>query len=175
MIWLDVILLSPLLWGAYTGFKKGLVAQILGIISLLAGVWIGTHFQDLIEPFIAEKVQEKYLSTLSFIILFFITIIAGAIITKIIEKFINFVQLKLLNKIAGVVLGMIKILSFLVIIIFILESWDTQSFIIKKTTKNCKSYQKRTKKLQEFTVVSYESNQGLISFFHALRPGQANC
>ena len=31
---------------------------------------------------------------------------------------------------------MIKILSFLVIIIFILESWDTQSFIIKKTTKN---------------------------------------
>ena len=55
MIWLDVILLSPLLWGAYTGFKKGLVAQILGIISLVAGVWIGTHFQDLIEPFIAEK------------------------------------------------------------------------------------------------------------------------
>ena len=35
MIWLDVILLSPLLWGAYTGFKKGLVAQILGLISLL--------------------------------------------------------------------------------------------------------------------------------------------
>ena len=136
MIWLDVILLSPLLWGAYTGFKKGLVAQILGIISLVAGVWIGTHFQDLIEPFIVEKIQEKYLSTLSFIILFFATIITGAIVTKIIEKFINFVQLKLLNKIAGVVLGMIKILSFLVIIIFILESWDTQSFILEKTTKN---------------------------------------
>ena len=30
---------------------------------------------------------------------------------------------------------MIKILSFM-IITFILESWDTQSFIIKKTTKN---------------------------------------
>ena len=73
---------------------------------------------------------------MSFIILFFATIITGAIITKIIEKFINFVQLKLLNKIAGVVLGMIKILSFLVIIIFILESWDTQSFILEKTTKN---------------------------------------
>ena len=82
---------------------KGLVAQILGIISLVAGVWIGTHFQDLIEPFIAEKVQK--IPTLSFIILFFITIITGANITKIIEKFINFVQLKLLNKIAGVVLG----------------------------------------------------------------------
>ena len=75
MIWLDIILLSPLLWGAYTGFKKGLVAQIIGIVSLVAGVWIGTHFQDLVEPFIVEKVQEKYLSTLCFIILFFATII----------------------------------------------------------------------------------------------------
>lgn len=136
MIWLDVILLSPLLWGAYTGFKKGLVAQIIGIVSLVAGVWIGTHFQDLVEPFIVEKVQEKYLSTLCFIILFFATIIVGAVFSKIIEKFINFVQLKLLNKIAGVVLGMFKILSFLVIIIFIIESWDSQSLIINKTTKN---------------------------------------
>ena len=121
--------------GTYNGFKKGLVAQILGIISLVAGVWIGTHFQHLIEPIIIEKVQEKYLSTLSFIILFFTTIIIGAIITKIIEKFINFVQLKFLNKITGVVLGIIKILSFLIIIIFMLESWDTQSFLLKKTTK----------------------------------------
>ena len=52
------------------------------------------------------------------------------------EKFINFVQLKLLNKIAGVILGMIKILSFLVIIIFIIRSWDSQSIMIEKTTKN---------------------------------------
>jgi len=136
MIWLDIVLLVPLLWGAYTGFKKGLVAQILGIFSLVAGVWIGTHFQHIIEPFIMDRIQEKYLSTLCFIILLFATIIVGAVISKIIEKFINFVQLKLLNKLAGVILGMMKILSFLVIIIFILESWDTQSFILKKSTKN---------------------------------------
>jgi uncharacterized membrane protein required for colicin V production len=59
----------------------------------------------------------------------------GAIIIKISEKFINFIQLKLLNKIAGVVLGVVKILSFLVVIVFIIESWDRQSFIIKRDTK----------------------------------------
>ena len=136
MIWLDIVLLLPLLWGAYSGFKKGLVAQILGIISLVLGVLIGTHFQYLIEPFIEEKVQVKYLSTISFIILFFFTIIIGAILSKILEKFINFVQLKFLNKIAGAVLGIFKILSFLIIIVFVLESLDTQSFILKKPTKN---------------------------------------
>ena len=135
MVWLDIVLLTPLIWGAYTGFKKGLIAQILGITSLLVGVWIGTQHQELIEFLIIDKVQEKYLSIACFIILFFGIIILGAIIIKISEKFINFVQLKLLNKIAGVVLGIVKILSFLIVIVFIIESWDVNSFIIKRNTK----------------------------------------
>lgn len=135
MVWLDIVLLTPLIWGAYTGFKKGLIAQILGITSLLVGVWIGTQHQELIEFLIIDKVQEKYLSIACFIILFFGIIILGSIIIKISEKFINFIQLKLLNKIAGVVLGIVKILSFLIVIVFIVESWDVNSFIIKRDTK----------------------------------------
>ena len=135
MIWLDIILLAPLLWGAYTGFKKGLIAQILGITSLLLGVWIGTQHQELIKFLIIDKVQEKYLSISCFIILFFGIVILGAIVVKISEKFIKFIQLKLLNKIAGIVLGVVKILSFLVVIVFMIESWDIRSFIIKKETK----------------------------------------
>ena len=92
-------------WGAYTGFKKGLIAQILGITSLIVGVWIGTQHQEIIEFLIIDKVQEKYLSIACFIILFFGIVIVGAIIVKIFEKFINFIQLKLLNKIAGIILG----------------------------------------------------------------------
>ena len=81
------------------------------------------------------KSKEKYLSIACFIILFFGIIILGAIIIKISEKFINFIQLKLLNKIAGVALGIVKILSFLIVIVFIIESWDVNSFIIKRDTK----------------------------------------
>ena len=65
---------------------------------------------------------------------FFGIIILGAIIIKISEKFINFIQLKLLNKIAGVALGIVKILS-LIVIVFIIESWDVNSLIIKRDTK----------------------------------------
>lgn len=135
MIWLDFVLLAPLFWGAYTGFKKGLIAQILGITSLIVGVWIGTQHQEIIEFLIIDKVQEKYLSIACFIILFFGIVIVGAIIVKIFEKFINFIQLKLLNKIAGIILGVIKILSFFVVAVFIIESWDINNFIIKRETK----------------------------------------
>lgn len=135
MIWLDIVLLAPLLWGAYTGFKKGLIAQVIGITSLVVGVWIGAQHQELIEFLIIDKVQEKYLSIACFVVLFFGIVIIGAIVIKIFEKFINFIQLKLLNKIAGIVLGVIKILSFLVVVVFMIESWDINSYTIKKDTK----------------------------------------
>ena len=136
MIWLDIVFLVPLIWGAYNGFKKGLIAQVIGIISLLAGVWVGINCKELVTPFIIEKVQEKYLSISCFLVLFFLVIIFGTMISKILEKFANFIQLKWINKLGGLVLGIIKISTFLVIAVSILKTWDSHTVIIDKSTKN---------------------------------------
>ena len=135
MIWLDIVFLVPLLWGAYSGFKKGLIAQVLGLTSLFAGVWLGVNYQEMVSPFLIEKVQEKYLSIICFIVLFFLVIILGAITTKIMEKFANFIQLKLINKLVGLILGVLKISSFLVIAVSIIQTWDSQSIMIDQSTK----------------------------------------
>ena len=135
MIWLDIVFLVPLLWGAYSGFKKGLIAQVLGLTSLFAGVWLGVNYQEMVSPFLIEKVQEKYLSISCFIVLFFSVIILGAITTKIMEKFANFIQLKLINKLVGLILGVLKISSFLVITVSIIQTWDSQSIMIDQSTK----------------------------------------
>ena len=135
MIWLDIVFLVPLLWGAYSGFKKGLIAQVLGLTSLFAGVWLGVNYQEMVSPFLIEKVQEKYLSISCFIVLFFSVIILGALTTKIMEKFANFIQLKLINKLVGLILGVLKISSFLVIAVSIIQTWDSQSIMIDQSTK----------------------------------------
>ena len=135
MIWLDIVFLVPLLWGAYSGFKKGLIAQVLGLTSLFAGVWLGVNYQEMVSPFLIEKVQEKYLSISCFIVLFFSVILLGAITTRIMEKFANFIQLKLINKLVGLILGVLKISSFLVIAVSIIQTWDSQSIMIDQSTK----------------------------------------
>ena len=135
MIWLDIVFLVPLLWGAYSGFKKGLIAQVIGLTSLFAGVWLGVNYQEMVSPFLIEKVQERYLSISCFIVLFFSVIILGAITTKIMEKFANFIQLKLINKLVGLILGVLKISSFLVIAVSIIQTWDSQSIMIDQSTK----------------------------------------
>ena len=47
-MWLDVVLALPLLWGVYNGYQKGLISQVLGIISLAIGIYMGIHHGDLV-------------------------------------------------------------------------------------------------------------------------------
>ena len=135
MIWIDIVFLAPLLWGVYTGFKKGLVSQVLGLVSIIIGIWIGTQHPHLVYSILEGKISEKYISIASFIIIFLAVVISGLIISKIIEKLINFIQLKFVNKIGGVIFGVIKVLAFLLVIVFTIESWDTGNLIIKKSVK----------------------------------------
>tara|TARA_Y200000002_G_scaffold380359_1_gene391660 strand:- start:1325 stop:1840 length:516 start_codon:yes stop_codon:yes gene_type:complete len=135
VVWLDIVLLAPILWGAYVGFKKGLIAQVLGLVGIALGVWLGTQHPEYVHFILKDKIQDKYLSIGSFIVLFLAVVIAVAIIIKLLEKLVNIIQLKFLNKIGGVILGIIKVLAFLIIGTFIIESWDTENIIIKKPVK----------------------------------------
>ena len=135
MNWLDILFLVPILWGAFIGFKKGLIAQVLGLASIAVGVWLGTQYPEYVHPILKDKIDLQYLSIASFIIVFLIVVTSGALIIKILEKLVNLIQLKFLNKIGGIILGVLKVLMFLIIIVFVLEGWDSHGIIIKKSVK----------------------------------------
>ena len=135
MNWLDIIFLVPLLWGAFTGFKKGLIAQVLGLASIAIGVWLGAQYPEYVNPILKDKIDIQYLYIASFILVFLIVVISGAIIIKVLEKLVNLIQLKFVNKIGGIVLGILKVLMLLIIVVFVLESWDSKDIIIKKSVK----------------------------------------
>ena len=61
-MWLDITISIPLLWGIYIGYKKGLVSQVLGVISLFLGIWIGTNHGDWIYFFNRRKSGYKILT-----------------------------------------------------------------------------------------------------------------
>lgn len=130
MNWLDILILVPLIWGAYNGFKKGLISQVFGTLGLIVGIWLGTHYPGIAEGFLIGIVNEEYLKIISFVVIFLAVVIATALLSKLVEKLINFVQLKMLNKLGGVVVGAAKILLFMLILVFILESWPTVGKLI---------------------------------------------
>ena len=135
-MWLDVVIALPILWGIYNGYQKGLISQVLGIISLAIGIYLGIYHGDLVFFLLEGKVSDTYIPIISFAIIFLATVALGILLSKVIEKMLAFIQLKQLNKIGGIVFGVLKVLLFLLAGIYFFERSDTKNSIIKSETKN---------------------------------------
>ncbi len=135
-MWLDVVLILPILWGVYNGYKKGLISQVLGIISLVIGIWLGINHGNLVFFLLEGKVSDTYVPIISFAIIFISVVILGILLSKLIEKMLAFIQLKQLNKIGGIIFGVVKVLLFLLAGIFFFEKWDVKNSIVNSEIKN---------------------------------------
>ena len=59
MNYVDIILAAPLLLGAFKGFKKGLIIELISLIALAVGIWGAVHFSDFAVQLLAENIDQK--------------------------------------------------------------------------------------------------------------------
>ncbi len=75
---LDIIMLIPLLWGAYNGYRKGLLIEIVAIIAFVIAMIVGFRFLgfgiDLLSPYISREIARRILPWLGFSVIFFPTV-----------------------------------------------------------------------------------------------------
>jgi membrane protein required for colicin V production len=63
MTLLDLFLVLPLIYGAWRGFKKGLIIEIFTLLAIIVGIYVSVHFSDKLSHKIMENVGEEYSST----------------------------------------------------------------------------------------------------------------
>ncbi len=106
---LDIILLIPIIIGAYGGFKKGFIVGVLSLLALVLGVFGGFYFLNwgisiLVTDF---GLTGKMLPILAFVIIFIGIIISINFIGKLLKKFIQMILLGGIDKMAGALMGAI--------------------------------------------------------------------
>lgn len=141
---LDIILIIPIVYGFYKGYKKGLVFSFISLISVVLGIFLSIKFSSVLEVYIRNEqlVAEKYVSIISFVIMFLGTILILNLIGKILEKILKTVHLESINKILGGVFGLIKFFFILSVLIFFMERVDQLvTFIPEETKGESKIYQ----------------------------------
>ena len=52
MHYIDIVILIPLLWGAYRGFMKGFIVSISTFLALILGVYGAINFSDFVSKFL---------------------------------------------------------------------------------------------------------------------------
>lgn len=136
--YIDLLLILPLAWAAYKGFRRGLVLEIASIVGLIAGVYAAIKFSG----FIASKldphldISESWLGIISFVITFIGVVFLVNILGKVLEKTIKMVALGMLNRIAGSLFSLLKTVLILSFLIFFINQFDSVFRIIPIETKS---------------------------------------
>jgi membrane protein required for colicin V production len=137
MNFLDIVIIVPLIWAGWKGFKKGLIIEVATMLALGLGIWGGINFSDLIAGLIADGLgsKSKYLPIIAFSITFLLIGAMVYFLGVMLERVVNMVALKLVNKIFGAVFGVAKLALFLSVVIVIMEAYDEKGDFIPEDVK----------------------------------------
>lgn len=118
---LDIILLVCFIPAIISGLRKGFIAQVVAIISIVLGVWLSVKSATLIGSWISQWIEAspQLINIISFAIIFIAVAVLLFTIGKLIEATIKIIMLGWLNKLLGVLFSMLKcilIIGFLIIV-----------------------------------------------------------
>ena len=122
MNWLDAALVIPLVYGAFKGFKRGLIVEVATLVALILGIWGALECSFYAENLLDSEtsLDESYLPIVAFATTFIAIVFAVHLLARVIHKLVGMVALGLVNRIVGCLFGIMKfalILSFLLILV----------------------------------------------------------
>lgn len=137
MNFIDILIIVPLSYAAWHGFKKGFIIELFTLLALLVGIYAGIHFSDWTAKVIRDnfEIEGKYLPVVAFTLTF---LAVGAMVFfagKMLERMIKVVNLSPVNKVLGIVFGLIKMVYTISIGIILLETYDERGDFIPEDLK----------------------------------------
>ena len=135
---IDLIIVIPLLWGAWRGYQKGLLIEIIGVAAFVVGIIIGFKFlgfgMNLLAPHIGEQLSNRFLPYLTFSFIFFPTIFLINRMGWMLRKALRMTILGTIDGFAGAIVGMFTWIFGISTLVWLLTTMDVK--IPEKETKD---------------------------------------
>ncbi|WP_347838362.1 CvpA family protein [uncultured Draconibacterium sp.] len=144
MNYIDIVLGIILLLAAINGFRKGLIAEIASLAALILGIWGAIKFSYITTDFLIENFNMKsdHMNIISFVITFVVIVVLVHIVGNTVSKLAEAVLLGFVNKLAGLVFGILKSALILSIVLVVFDKIDEDVHILPRETKaNSRMYE----------------------------------
>jgi membrane protein required for colicin V production len=124
MNYIDAIIIVILGLGMVRGFINGFVKEVASLLALILGIWGAIKFSG----FTAGKLYDyfdlsgKYVGIVSFLITFAIIVVIIHFIGLLIDKLVDAVSLSFINRLLGIVFGLLKSVLILSVVLVVLNA-----------------------------------------------------
>lgn len=162
MSYLDLFFGLAIAWGAYSGFSKGLIKELASILGVIIGVFLAKNYYPYLDIKLKPIFESEagFISILSAILIFLLTIMVFKIIAKFLTKFLKIIALGLLNRIIGSVFGIFKTVLLLCILVFIFSNINNVTGLIKAEKLSQSFFYSKVEKINSLIIKSNYNENG---------------
>jgi membrane protein required for colicin V production len=143
MNWIDLIIVVLLILSVLRGFTDGFVKEVASLLALVLGIWGAIKFST----FTAARLYDwfdmtgQYVGIISFLVTFLIIVVIIHFVGTLADKMIEAISIGFLNRLLGMVFGLIKNVLILSVIFTILNVMDVKHpFLPKAKIEESKYY-----------------------------------
>ena len=107
----------------FNGFRHGFIEEMARLISLVCGFILASKFHNLVIQYLQPYIEEETVRvTVAYLGVFVASVIVITMIAKILQKFIELVLLGWMNRLLGLLLGLLKGFLIISLMIFIIQA-----------------------------------------------------
>ena len=134
---LDIIILIPLAWFAFKGFKNGLIIEVAMLAGLVLGLFAAIHLSEYTAVLMIEnfKLPEKNVKIVSYVVTFVITLLLVYLLGRLLTGLVKTAGLGVFNRLAGTGLGIVKALLIVGAFLMLFGKIDPNSYLIPEKQK----------------------------------------
>ena len=131
---LDWILIVILVYSIITSWFKGFTREVLGIITVVAGILLASWFYRSVAGLFKDVVRtENFALFLGFSVIFLATLVVGFVIVWLVTKFVKFAKLQWADRLLGAAFGFIRGWVIGAVVLLALTAFDVQTERLKNS------------------------------------------
>ena len=117
--WVDIIIVTVIALSAIFGLWRGLVKEVFSLVTWVAALIVARVYSVRLAPLFATTFEgETTRYIVAFIVLFFATMVVGALISHLLSKLLTIAGLKLTDRILGGGFGVVRGLILVMLVTF---------------------------------------------------------
>lgn len=140
---LDIILLLCFIPAIVTGISKGFVRQVIDLVAILAAAWAAFQFSKILGPWLGQYItlDPSILNVVSFVLIAIVVAVILHLIGSLITNAMKALSLGFVNRLLGLVFGVLKVALILGLLILLFETLNSSLQIVKpEATANAVVY-----------------------------------
>lgn len=123
---LDGIILIPLLFAGFQGFRNGLMREVIGLVGVVLSLFLSFRYLDATSRAVADviTISDTYLPIVAFAVLF-LSLLAGVqALIYLLEKILKLAMLSIPNRLLGLAFSVLKSSLFISIFLILLAQFN---------------------------------------------------